>query len=224
MSEEEEDSSGTTKPPLRKGLVSPGRLFGLTDGIFAISITLLALDVRVPEAVGDGLEGFREGRSDLYGAFGVFLLAFWITSRFWLANHAAMSQVHHVDRGLLSRTVTFLFGICSLPVAASLLVRFGSAPEAISFACLVLALTWLLSARLWWYLSDPANGLSDDDPRTRLDRLVDNLFNAATFLLVIPVAYVLYALDISPAWAMFTLVLLRFDRLVVRAVNRVVRR
>ena len=80
-------------------VVTPGRLFGLTDGIFAISITLRALDVRVPDGLADGVEGFREGRGELYGRFGVFLLAFWIATRFWLSNHAAMAHVHHVDRG-----------------------------------------------------------------------------------------------------------------------------
>jgi uncharacterized membrane protein len=64
-----------------------GRLLTLVDGVFAISMTLLALDVRVPDEVPDTAAGFTSALGPLLGRVGVFVAAFVITSRFWLINH-----------------------------------------------------------------------------------------------------------------------------------------
>jgi uncharacterized membrane protein len=170
---------------------SPHRLFALADGVFAISMTLLALDVRIGDAVPETEAGFASAAHDFYRHFGIFLLAFLITGRFWLVNHTIMSWLHAVEAGVLRRTVTFLAGICSLPIAATLLFRFDSAPKAVAFASLLLTATSLLSARLWWYLSDPARGLSDVDPKQRRRTMLNSLFTAGVFVLAVPLAYLL---------------------------------
>src|SRR5689334_17505924 len=127
----------------------------LVDGVFAISMTLLALDVRIPDEVDETAAGFAENAPHLLGRFLVFVVAFLITSRFWIVNHRQMATLHHVDSGVIQRTVLFLAGITSLPVATGVLFRFGGVPHAVAFAALVLAATAALSLRLWRYVSDP---------------------------------------------------------------------
>jgi uncharacterized membrane protein len=194
-------------------LSSPHRLFALADGVFAISMTLLALDVRIDNGVPETTAGFRSAAADFYGQFGVFFAAFMIASRFWLSNHRIMSHLDSVDNGVLQRTVLFLAGISSLPVATAVLFRFGSVPEAVAFAGGLLALTTLLSGRLWWYLSNPKRRLSRVDPATRLPFLVRLLVNVAIFLLAIPVAFLLphVGRQSNVSYALLIWLLLPFD-------------
>jgi uncharacterized membrane protein len=202
-------------------LPTPHRLYGLADGVFAISMTLLALEVRLPEDLPDSAAGFSEGAVELYQQYGVFLLAFVITARFWLSNHRMLARLHHVDDGLLERVVPFLAGICSLPIATSVLIRYGSSAEAVTFTSVLLAATSLFSARLWWYLSDPQRRLADPGRRSRGAGMGDLLFNVGVFLLAVPVAYLLPELTgLSSSWAPLVWLALLLDNQFIRLVKR----
>lgn len=208
------------------GLSSPHRLFALADGVFAISMTLLALDVRIPEGVLETPDAFREASGDLYSEFGVFVLAFVIAGRFWVSNHRIMSRLHTADTGVLNRVISFLAGICSIPVATAVLVRFGGVPAAVTFAALLLAGTSLLSGRLWWYLSDPVRHLSDNDPATRLPVLLQTLWSSGVYLLAIPIAHLLGSVGDGEHVGYATLIWLllivdgRFARLTARFLRK----
>lgn len=208
------------------GLSSPHRLFALADGVFAISMTLLALDVRIPDDVPETGAAFNAAAREFYGNFGVFILAFLITGRFWLSNHRIMARLHTVDRRVLEHTIVFLAGICSIPVATSVLFRFGSIPQAVTFAAVLLSATSLMSARLWWYLSRPDRNLSADDPATRLPVLLRALWTSGVFLLAVPVAYLLPHVNGQDHAGKATLVwlLLLLDSPVARLVLRLRRR
>jgi uncharacterized membrane protein len=208
------------------GLSSPHRLFALADGVFAISMTLLALDVRIPEDVPETVEAFNAAAGELYVNFGIFVLAFVITGRFWLRSHRMMADLHTVDGGVLERSISFLAGICSLPVATAVLFRFGSVPQAVAFASLLLAATSLLSGRLWWYLTRPDRKLSSTDPAARLPGLLAALWSTGVFLLAIPIAYLIAGVAGHEQVAYSTLVwlLLLFDGVFTRVVLRLLRR
>jgi uncharacterized membrane protein len=204
------------------GLISPGRVFALADGIFAISMTLLALDVRVPEEVTHAVE-FNDHAGAFFGKFGIFVLAFLIAARFWMVNHTMMAPLRKVDAGLLNRLVSYLLGICSLPVATTLLFRFGSQPRAVSFAALVLSGTSLLASRLWWYLSDPQRGLSQVDRVRRVETMIRALYSTAVFALAVPVAYLLRHSSVddhSSSWATLVWLLLLLDQRFMQLVRR----
>ena len=208
------------------GLHAPHRLFALSDGVFAISMTLLALDVRIPEGVPETSDAFREAAGELYSQFGIFVLAFVIAGRFWMGNHKIMGKLHTVNTGVMSRTVLFLAGICSIPVATAVLFRFGGVPEAVAFAALILAATSLQSGRLWWYLTQPGRHLSHDDPATRLPLLVQSLWSTGVYLLAIPIAYLLAHVGSHEHVAYATLIwlLLMFDGVFSRSLVRFLRR
>ncbi len=173
----------------------PGRLFALTDGVFAIAMTLLALDVKIDTKYSNTAAGFAAGRHELFRQYLVFMLAFFITGQFWLASHSMLRRLKRVDRGTLSRSIPFLFGICSVPVAATLLTRYASQVQALALAAGLLALTDLLHTRLFWYISEPSRGLSAPiDPEDRFDALVNSLWSPLLFLLAIPLAVVLTAI------------------------------
>src|SRR3954466_5171166 len=186
---ESEPVNSTRALDRRHGRYRPERLLTLVDGVFAISMTLLVLDVRVPDDVPDTAAAFGENAGVLLGRLGVFVAAFLITSRFWLVHHRQMALLEAVDVGVLERTILFLAAITSLPVATGVLFRFGDVRGAVVFAAVVLAVTAALSARLWWYMSSPERGLADVDPDDRRRTMLRSLLVVAVYPPPGPLAY-----------------------------------
>jgi uncharacterized membrane protein len=179
-------------------LHSPQRLNALADGIFAIAMTLFALDVRVPEDLPDTPAVFDDQFSNLLSHFGVFAAAFFITARFWFVHHRLMSHVRRIDGATLQLTVVFLFGIASTPVASNALIRFGSVTRAVVFAALLLAFTSFMHLLVYRHVTNPRLGLSDVDPESRRAAIHGSAWVVGTFLLAIPLAPLLP----EPAYAM----------------------
>ena len=180
-----------TDAEAERGRYGVGRLLTLVDGVFAISMTLLALDVRFPDSVEDTPAAFAGYYGTFLRLFLVFVAAFVISSRFWLVSHRQLAALRAVDRGVLQRVILFLAGITALPVATNVLFRYGDIPGAITFAALVLAVTSALSGRLWWYLSSPGRGLADVDPDERGRVMLRSVIVVVIYLLAVPVAYAL---------------------------------
>jgi uncharacterized membrane protein len=198
------------------GLHSPHRLNTLADGVFAIAMTLFALDVRVPDALPDTRAAFDREFPHLLSHFGVFAAAFFITARFWLGHNRLMSHVRRVDHVTMQMTVVFLFGIAATPVASSALIRYGNVTRAVIFAAALLAFTSLMHLRLLRHVTDPHLELSDIDPDSRRAALERSAWAAGTFLLAIPLALVLP----QPAYAMLVWLIVPFARNGIRAARR----
>lgn len=220
---ESEPENSTLAIDRRRGLYRPERLLTLVDGVFAISMTLLVIDVRVPDDVPDTAAAFAANAHTLLVRLGVFVAAFLITSRFWLVNHRQMAALRAVDDGLLRRAMVFLAAITSLPVATGVLFRFGDVPGAVAFASLALAAAGALGARLWWYMSSPDHGLSDVDPDERRQVMLRSVIVVVIYVLTVPIAYALPEGNAGSA-ALVWLLLAVVDPLAQRLYRRVGRR
>ena len=89
-----------------------GRLEAFSDGVLAIAITLLVLDIRLPEhAPGELSAALRELSSD-YLAYAV---SFLIIGIMWAQHHGLFRLVARADQGLLFVNVLLLAGISFLP-------------------------------------------------------------------------------------------------------------
>jgi len=101
-------------------------LTALTDGLFAVAMTLLVLDLRVP--VSTGLAYSEHG---LWGAllrmgpsFVAYLLSFTMLGTFWLAQHTLLGILGRCDRTLTWISLGFLFVVSLLPFSAALLAHY----------------------------------------------------------------------------------------------------
>lgn len=187
----------------------PHRVTALADGVFAIAMTLLALEIRVPEGI-ENEAGFQDALPGLLTAIAVFAAAFFITAQYWLGHHRVMSYVHTVDDRTLGLTIMTLFGVAALPVAANLITNWSRYPEAVAVAGALLALTSLLSVRLYAHVLTP--GLADIEPAARRQILFSPFYNAVIYLVSIPLAYGLHALGANSALALLLWMLLPFNR------------
>src|SRR5438094_4532320 len=103
------------------------RLTALSDGLFAVAMTLLVLDMRVPVSSAGvvyserGLGGalLRMGPS-----FAAYLLSFTMLGTFWLAEHTLLGVLGRCDRTLTWISLGFLFVVSLLPFSAALLAHY----------------------------------------------------------------------------------------------------
>lgn len=107
------DLSQDGQPQLRKH-----RIEALVDGIYAVAMTLLVIDLRLPEhahlASEEALRGALVG---LVPNLISWLVSFFVLAIFWIANHRLYSYVRHADQRLLWLTVLSLSGASLRPFA-----------------------------------------------------------------------------------------------------------
>jgi len=131
------------------------RLLALTDGVVAIALTLLVLQLQVP---GSTLLSDDNSARELWHALGIdggeltsYLVSFVIIAQFWLVHHRAMRNMRGHSEGLAWRNFGFLLALTLMPFSSDLIGRFGSNPLAITLFALNLALLTLASQWIVFY-------------------------------------------------------------------------
>src|SRR5438132_11482120 len=135
--------------PMARGLPK-NRLETLVDGVFAIAMTILVLELRAPQTLGPG--GLAQGLVDLGSRFATFLISFIVLGVYWFANHQVFHFVVRVNRTLVWLNILFLMGIALVPFAASVMGGYPRDPVALSLYGGVFGLLAALAYVIWWYL------------------------------------------------------------------------
>jgi uncharacterized membrane protein len=104
--------------------LSKGRVEALSDGIFAVAMTLLILDIKVP-AVADAAQLPRELLA-LWPKCASYAISFLMLGIYWVGQHAQFHLIRHTDRALLWINILFLMTISFVPFSTALL---SSYPE-----------------------------------------------------------------------------------------------
>jgi uncharacterized membrane protein len=195
VSEEDEQPTGRRSAadrPAGPADNSLGRLLTLSDGIFAISMTLLALDLQVPDLGGHPSDAaLRHALAANAPSYWSFLLTFYVIAGYWRRHRQLMRSVVTTHPALIRDTLVLLLVVAAMPFPASMLGRYGGEPIALALYGAVNALGTLslivMSAdvrRLG--LSDRELLAPDDYARRQWGWL-----SLAVFLLCIPAGYVL---------------------------------
>lgn len=100
-------------------LISPGRLEAFSDGVIAIAITLLSLEIRLPE---DG-ENLLEDLASLWPDYLGFVLSFLLIGQVWLNHHAIFHRIRGVDQWMLICNLFLLLDVAFLPFATTVLTH-----------------------------------------------------------------------------------------------------
>jgi uncharacterized membrane protein len=136
-----------------KRMKEPVRLIALSDGLFATVLTLLVLDLRVPETfnvTGNTIELFIKYIGPRLFSY---LLTFLVAGTYWMTHHRDFDYVEGYDRGLLGYNLLFLLFIGLLPFSTAVVspinLKNGVYPfywaiyaANISLAGIMLTLTW----------------------------------------------------------------------------------
>jgi len=97
------------------------RLEAFSDGVFAIVITLLILNVKLPET---DYEHLAEGLPGMLSSIGVYALSFLLIGMYWMFHHHTFSFIAEVDGVILWINIIFLLFISFLPFPTSMLGKY----------------------------------------------------------------------------------------------------
>jgi uncharacterized membrane protein len=113
-------------------MFSKARLDTLSDGVFSVAMTLLVLDVRLPEDFHprDGSE-LAEALIGLWPKFFPYLLSFGVLGLRWLANLEVRSRAEYLDREYVNWWLLYLLLITCVPFSTIVVGRFGNLAPAI---------------------------------------------------------------------------------------------
>lgn len=122
-----------------------GRVVFFTDAVFAIAMTLLVVEVGVPEAAGDATDdpgALLDLLQDKVPLVMAFFIGCFVIGSYWVAHHRFVSRLAAVDRGFLSLTVVYLAFVALLPFPTGVLGEFGSNPvSVVAFAANMIAVS-----------------------------------------------------------------------------------
>jgi uncharacterized membrane protein len=101
--------------------MSPNRVEAFSDGVFAIAITLLVLDIHVPEP-GSG----RLGHELLaqWPTYAAYVVSFMTIGIIWINHHAAFSRLRIVDHSIMIWNLALLLSVGFLPFTTSLMAAY----------------------------------------------------------------------------------------------------
>jgi TMEM175 potassium channel family protein len=118
--------------PTGNVMFSKARLDALSDGIFGVAMTLLILDVRLPDDFHprDGAE-LLQGLIDLWPKFLPYVLSFGVLGLRWLSNIEVRSRAEFVNREYVNWWLLYLLLITCVPFTTIVVGRFAHLPPAI---------------------------------------------------------------------------------------------
>ena len=97
-------------------LSSPARLEAFSDGVIAVIITIMVLELKVPSA--NGMAGLRA----VLPTLGVYALSFAFVSIYWINHHHLVHRTEEADTPILYANLVFLFFLSLLPFFTSYLL------------------------------------------------------------------------------------------------------
>jgi uncharacterized membrane protein len=134
------------------GGLSKGRIEAFSDGVFAIVITLLIFEIKVPD-VPRGASGreLEHALLQLWPKFLSYLISVVVVAIYWVAHHAIFHWIRRSDRTLLWINVLFLSVVVCIPFSAGLLGQYYNYQVALVFYGVNMVAAGLALYLLWWY-------------------------------------------------------------------------
>jgi uncharacterized membrane protein len=172
---------------LLERLHDPARVLALSDGVFAIIITLLVLEVHVPELTQG--HTLNEALAELRPSLVAFVISFVLAGMYWVGHRDLFALIRRTDRGLVWLNILYLLPLCLLPFAAGLLGRYDTEPVALRIYGLLLVVIAVMRVVIWLYATNRPQLLwQRPDANQRRAGLVLNLYPGLIYLLAFLVA------------------------------------
>jgi uncharacterized membrane protein len=156
--------------------LSPARLEAFSDGVIAVIITIMVLELKVPEH--DGFAGLRAVLPTVF----LYLLTFIQIGIYWVNHHYLVDEVESVNHGILWANLVFLFCLSLFPFATDWIGARGLTHFSTALYAAVSILPGLSYMALWMQIraqsSAPAHA-----------SWAKQIASVALYLTAIPAAY-----------------------------------
>jgi uncharacterized membrane protein len=148
--------------------VDTARTEAFSDGVFAIAITLLVLEIAIPEEEFDDLWA---ALADLWPSYLAYVTSFLTIGALWLGHHSIFRRLRRVDATLLRLNLALLMVVAFLPFPTSLMARAlttdAERPAVLLYGATVLAIATLMTA-IARYAVARADLLADEAARVQV--------------------------------------------------------
>lgn len=197
---------------------SEDRFVMLSDGIFAIATTLLVLDIRLPEGLGQ--DGFNTALIGVFLTKELFYaITFLVIARYWMSHRRIIRTLRHVDSRFIWLNFLFLAFIAFFPVTSNIIGAYGQYSSAVILYTLVLSGCGISVLVLWLYAVDKRRLVDADlDQRSINFRTINILIFPIYFLASLLLLFFngLKPVDIFYTWLLIPLILIIVGRIYQR--------
>jgi uncharacterized membrane protein len=174
------------------------RLGAFSDGVFAIAITLLVLNIDVPDVAGDEL---GSALSDLSGDLLTYAIGFAVMGLFWYGHHKLFAHLARSSGRLVLVNMLLLALIALMPFTTAVLGRYDE-PLAVALYAANVGIAMIVDGVMQAVVI--ADGLyTDGEPAAGRETMIGMLAQSLVFFVSIPIAYA-----VSPAVAQWSWLLL----------------
>lgn len=158
--------------------LTTGRMAAFSDGVIAVIITVMVLELRVPTHHMEDLDALRKVLPMLM----IYVLSFVEVGIYWVNHHYLIDDVKQVSHGLLWANLGFLFTLSLIPFGTAWVGERGLTPFALSLylvCCVLSAISWIVLAIV----------VRQRTQTPLADRPIKQAISLALYLGVIPVSY-----------------------------------
>ncbi len=187
------------------------RTVALSDGVFAIALTLLVLTISFPELHGVQRHRLGAQLQDRLPQLLSYVLSFGVLAILWLRHHAFFRRLARIDATLSVLNLAYLAAVAFLPYPTRLLGEYGSEPISVVIYALNIVVIGALSGLMRGHVERAALLA----PGERLDSWHRYAVTPAVFLLSIPLAVL-----VSPSAGEYSWLLLLSTGLIGRWAGR----
>jgi uncharacterized membrane protein len=165
------------------------RLLALSDGVFAIAMTLLALDIRLPPGLDPA--GFEQALGDVMPNVWAYALSFLVIAAFWRGHHQIFRYARAVDGTVTKLGLLSLGLIAMMPFPTTLLAEYGDLSRSVavySGAVAAMGATQLaLMVAVW---KRPWLGSAALPDRVARNDVADLASTVLVFAVAVPLAFI----------------------------------
>ncbi len=185
-----------------------GRLEAFSDGVFAIAMTLLALDLKVPHlASGAAVSSLLDALARQWPSYLAFITSFFTVLIMWVNHHGMFKLIHRVNGRLLFANGFLLMLTTTVPFTSELVSEYFQKPDA-PVACAVYAGTFFLIAvgynLTWLSAAHRRVLLKSDAPQRAVRRITQNYrLGLPLYLMATVVAFVSVRLSMGICTALW---------------------
>lgn len=166
------------------------RLILFSDAVFAIAITLLVIEIKIPELPHETVtdNDMLQALAHLLPKFIGFLISFLLIGQYWIVHHRMFGFVINFTGRLIWLNILFLLAVALMPFSTSFYSEYvlTKTMTPVIFYTSNIAFLGIVNFCMWRYVSNPKNKISEN-----LVPAMANFFSARA--LTVPVLFIIFS-------------------------------
>ena len=167
------------------------RLVFFSDAVFAIAITLLILEIRLPAAQGELTnEALQAQLIQIWPKYLAYVVSFLVIGMFWLGHMRKFRYIRRTDRPFLLLNLLLLMSVAFIPFPTAVISEFGNRTATIFYAVTIFVAGMLNTGVLIYATQGGRLATQDLPPGFVRREMLRSLITPGIFLLSIPLAFI----------------------------------